>query len=136
MKDLLSVLPAHDPLVMLEVTGNIIYQALENSVSAYPILEGRFLQVSGISFAFDPSKPPNSRVEKNLVQIADEWLNLTQTYTLCIKSYLHGGCDGFSMFKDCKIIVSDIRKYFKCVYTHTRKQRHTILYIKKNIIYL
>ena len=35
-----------DPLVLLEVTGEQIHQALENGVSMYPKLEGRFPQVS------------------------------------------------------------------------------------------
>jgi hypothetical protein len=30
---------------------------LENSVKKYPALEGRFLQVSGVSFEFDDTKP-------------------------------------------------------------------------------
>lgn len=92
--------------VVLEVTGQAIVDALENAVSAYPKLEGRFPQVSGICFVFDPQRPPYSRVIAELVQIADEWLDLKQTYSLCVKSYMHSGCDGFTMFKNAKIIVS------------------------------
>lgn len=44
------------------VAGQDLLAALENSVSAYPKLEGRFPQVAGVCFAFDPSKPPGSRV--------------------------------------------------------------------------
>lgn len=110
MRDLVSIVPMRDPLVVLEVQGNVILEALENSVQMYPKLEGRFPQVSGISFVFDPSKPAGSRVEPKLVQIADEWINLEQNYTICIKSYIHGGCDGYTMFKGAKIVVS-IFKY-------------------------
>lgn len=106
MRDLVNVVPMHDPLVVLEVTGRTILDALENAVSAYPKLEGRFAQVSGLSFAFDPQRPPYSRVIADLVQIADEWLDVKQTYSLCIKSYMHSGCDGYTMFKDAKVIVS------------------------------
>lgn len=106
MRDLVNIIPMHDPLVVLEVSGQTIIDALENAVSAYPKLEGRFPQVSGVSFPFDPQRPPYSRVITALVQIADEWLDVNQTYSLCIKSYLRGGCDGFTMFKDAKVIVS------------------------------
>lgn len=106
MRDLVNIVPMHDPLVVLEVTGQTIINALENAVSAYPKLEGRFPQVSGISFAFDPQRPPYSRVITALVQVADEWLDVKQSYSLCVKSYMHGGCDGFTMFKDAKIVVS------------------------------
>ena len=42
--------------------GEDLLKALENGVCMYPKLEGRFPQVAGMSFAFDPSKPPGSRV--------------------------------------------------------------------------
>lgn len=106
MKDLVNVIPMHDPLIVLEVSGQTIVDALENAVSAYPTLEGRFPQVSGISFVFDPKRPPQSRVITELVQVADDWLDVKQTYSLCIKSYMHSGCDGFTMFKNAKVIVS------------------------------
>lgn len=108
MRDLVNVIPMQDPLVVLEVSGRVIVDALENAVSAYPKLEGRFPQVSGVSFVFDPKRPPYSRVIVDLVQVADEWLDLKQTYSLCVKSYMHGGCDGFTMFKDAKVVVSFI----------------------------
>lgn len=44
MRDLVNIVPMHDPLVVLEVSGEAIINALENAVSAYPKLEGRFPQ--------------------------------------------------------------------------------------------
>lgn len=41
-----TVLPMMDSLIVLEVTGKQIVGALENGVSLYPRLEGRFPQVS------------------------------------------------------------------------------------------
>lgn len=79
-----------DPLIVLEVSGKDLLDALENAVSAYPKLEGRFPQVSGVSFVFNSNKPPGCRIEPQLVQIADEWLNIDQMYSLCVKSYMYG----------------------------------------------
>ncbi|XP_034243359.1 trifunctional nucleotide phosphoesterase protein YfkN isoform X2 [Thrips palmi] len=104
---LTSIVPMRDPLVVLEVTGQVLLDALENSVSAYPKLEGRFPQVAGVSFAFDPSKPPGSRVDPELVRIGDEYLQPTQTYALATKMYLHGGSDGYTMLKDAKAIMDE-----------------------------
>lgn len=106
MRDLVNIVPMRDPLVVLEVTGQIIVDALENAVSGYPKLEGRFPQVSGLSFVFNPNAEPFHRVVPQLVQVADEWLDLKQNYSLCIKSYMHSGCDGYTMFKNTKTIVS------------------------------
>lgn len=126
MRDLVNVVPMHDPLVILEVTGQTIIDAIENAVSAYPKLEGRFPQVSGISFVFDPKRPPYSRVITDLVQVADEWLDVKQTYSLCVKSYMHSGCDGFTMFKDAKVIVSTnfFHLRFVCCFFLSFKFKH------------
>ena len=50
-----------DALVLIDVDGEQIHSALENGVSQWPKLEGRFPQVSGIKFAFDPSLPASQR---------------------------------------------------------------------------
>lgn len=75
-------------------------------MSSYPKLEGRFVQVAGISFAFDPSHASLKRIDSRLVRIGDEWLNLEQKYTVCVKSYMYGGCDGFTMLASCPVLVS------------------------------
>jgi 5'-nucleotidase len=96
-----------DPLIVVEVTGKILYEALENGVSSYPKLEGRFPQVAGISFTFNPDQKPGSRVEAKLVRIGDEWLDFNEKYAVCVKAYMHGGCDGYSMFKNCPILMDE-----------------------------
>eukprot|EP00958_Prasinococcus_capsulatus_P028917 scaffold7228_cov523-Prasinococcus_capsulatus_cf.AAC.16 len=52
-RDLVRMLPFDDPLVVLEVRGWQLLAALERAVGGWPRLEGRFLQVSGLRFAFD-----------------------------------------------------------------------------------
>lgn len=107
MKDLVSIIPMQDPLIVIEVTGEVLYRALENGVSSFPKLEGRFPQVSGVSFCFNSERPPGSRVDPRLVRIGDEWLSLTEKYTLCVKAYMHSGCDGYAMFKTCPILMDE-----------------------------
>lgn len=45
-RDLVSVLPMLDETTVLKVTGQQLLDALENGVSQYPKLEGRFPQVN------------------------------------------------------------------------------------------
>lgn len=54
-----GLLPMMDALVVLEVTGAQLLAALENGVSQYPKLEGRFAQVSagGVHGAAAPQAP-------------------------------------------------------------------------------
>ncbi|XP_052816876.1 mannosylglucosyl-3-phosphoglycerate phosphatase-like [Mya arenaria] len=106
LRDLLTILPMVDPLVVIEITGADVIAALENGVSSIPKLEGRFPQLSGLTFVFDPSKPPGQRVEPELVKVQDEYVQLDQKYRLCTKEYIATGKDGYDMFKDCPIVVS------------------------------
>lgn len=45
-KDLVTILPMIDETTVLKVTGQQLLDALENGVSQYPKLEGRYPQVS------------------------------------------------------------------------------------------
>ncbi|XKL59322.1 hypothetical protein PGB90_000338 [Kerria lacca] len=103
--DLMRIVPYCEPTVELFVKGETILQMLENGVSKYPELEGRFPQVAGIRFAFDPKAPPGKRVDPLLVRIGDEYLSMDQKYKLATKSYLHNGCDGYTMLPEQEVAV-------------------------------
>jgi hypothetical protein len=74
LRDLVALLPMQDPVVKLKITGDQLVRALENGVSKWPDLEGRFPQVSGIRFSFDPSKPPGERVDVGSIRIRGKFL--------------------------------------------------------------
>ena len=88
---------------------------MENGVSQWPKLEGRFPQVSGINFAFYPNKPPGKRINPKLVKIGDEYIDMgdqdekdldnkgkkkERTYRMATKSYLANGKDGYDALRD------------------------------------
>ncbi|KAJ2398741.1 hypothetical protein GGI23_003062, partial [Coemansia sp. RSA 2559] len=62
MRDVMELFPFEDPVVVVKLTGDQIRRALENGVSKWPAQEGRFPQVSGIRFEFDPARDPGDRV--------------------------------------------------------------------------
>lgn len=92
--------------MILFTTGEKLLGVLENGVSQYPKLEGRFPQVAGLQFVFDPTAEPGSRVIRDLVKIGDEYLDPDATYRLVTKAYMHQGRDGYNMLIDCPILVS------------------------------
>ena len=105
IKDLISLLPMPDPLAIIELKGSDVALALENSVSKYPRLEGRFLQLSGIAFKYDSAKAEGKRVLKNTIFVNGKLIDMDKMYSVCTKEYLLKGKDGYSMFLNRKVIV-------------------------------
>ncbi|XP_076062141.1 mannosylglucosyl-3-phosphoglycerate phosphatase isoform X2 [Oratosquilla oratoria] len=132
MRDLMTILPMLDPLCVLQVTGKEVLAMLENSVSQYPKLEGRFPQVAGIQFVFDPEAPPGSRIIKDIVKVGDEYLEEDSTYRLVTKAYLHQGRDGYSMLIDtpvlqdeeqCPMLSTAVQNHFRAIQTRMGRSR-------------
>ena len=95
MRDLVALLPMPDALAVLSLTGAALLQALENGVSMYPRLEGRFPCVSGVRFAFDPSKAPGARIDRASVTVRGSALEDAREYRVVTKEYLTLGKDGY-----------------------------------------
>lgn len=100
LKDVVNLLPMIDELCVLELLGSQVMNALENSVSQYPRLEGRFAQVSGINFTFDAAKSPGARVDRGSVMVGGQPLLDARSYKLVTKDYLRQGKDGYDVFKE------------------------------------
>ncbi|KAG9197050.1 hypothetical protein G6514_002494 [Epicoccum nigrum] len=94
LRDLVNCFPFEDPVVVLKVTGKQIVGALENGVSTYPALEGRFPQVSNITFDADYSKPAMSRISN--VTVAEEPIDDERVYVLATRGYMGRGKDGYT----------------------------------------
>jgi 5'-nucleotidase len=122
LKDLVNILPMPDALVVLGITGKQLMEALHNSVSQYPRLEGRFSQIAGFSFEFDPNKEKDRVIpESVLIGAKKEPLDMDKEYKLITKAYLALGKDGYDVFKECRMILDDeagpvlpsiVRNYF------------------------
>jgi 5'-nucleotidase len=102
-RDINALLPFLNVLVMLEVPGKVLLEVLERSVSVYPRESGGFLQVSGLSFVFDPARPPGQRVVR--VVVGGEPLDPERRYKLATNSYTAGGGDGYAMLATAKPLV-------------------------------
>jgi 5'-nucleotidase, C-terminal domain len=94
VKDILNCFPFEDPVVVLRVKGQDLMDALENGVSQVPALEGRFPQVSNISFGFNPAASPRSRI--TWAKVGEEEIQLSKYYTLATRGYMARGKDGYT----------------------------------------
>ena len=102
MGEILTVLPFQNTLSTFETTGATIVAALENGVSQVEEGAGRFPQVAGLKYSFDPAKPVGSRVSDVLVESDGSWgaIDPGKTYLAVTNNYVRTGGDGFAMFKD------------------------------------
>lgn len=98
MGEVLTVLPFQNTLSTFQVTGAQLIEALENGVSQHEEGAGRFPQVAGMSFAFDPKAEAGSRISD--VMVAGAPIDLEKTYGAVSNNYVRNGGDGYAMFKD------------------------------------
>ena len=95
--DIFAMLPFDNKVTLVEVTGQTVWDALENGVSGYPETYGQFPQVSGIHYTFDGSKPAGERIVS--VTLPDGTpLDMEGWYTLACNDFMCGGGDGYTMF--------------------------------------
>ncbi len=125
MRDLMTILPMLDTLVVLKVSGTQLVEALENGVSQYPKLEGRFQQVAGLRFAFDPSKQPGSRIDPKFVKVGDEYIQPHQFYRLVTKEYISTGHDGFTCLATAEVLVSIVCNSHSQLFYHIQSNVHS-----------
>lgn len=103
-KDILTELPFGNTTVLTELPGSQVLAALENGVSQVEKGAGRFPQVSGMTFTFDPSAPAGSRVSE--VMVGGQPLDINKVYKLATNDYVLGGGDGYSALGGGKVIIN------------------------------
>ena len=102
-KLVLTELPFGNRTVKLRLTGAQVREALENGVSQVERVSGRFPQVSGFAFAYDPRKPAGSRVVR--VAVDGSELDPGKTYTLATVDFLARGGDGYAVFRAGEVLI-------------------------------
>ena len=101
-KDVLSILPFENTLVKVRLTGTHIRRLLEHGVSVAGQEDGRFPQVSGLSFTYDSRLPVGSRLTS--VELGGNPIDPQKSYTMAVNAYLLGGGDGYD-FKGSEVLV-------------------------------
>ena len=134
--DLLQAFPFGNMCTVIEATGQQIVDALEVGASDYPGEHGAFMQVSGMSYAIDPSVPSGLVIDAkgNFVEVKGERrvkdvmingkpIDLNGKYTVGGTTYvLKDGGNGLVMFKQSKLlkdgIMTDVDAIMEYVQNH------------------
>lgn len=93
-RDVLSELPFGNATIMVEITGKDIRDALENGVSQVDNRAGRFPQVSGLTFSYDPKAAVGSRVVS--LDIGGKPVDPAAKYKVASNDFMFTGGDGYA----------------------------------------
>jgi 5'-nucleotidase/UDP-sugar diphosphatase len=98
----LEVMPFGNTLVLLTLTGAQVKEALENGVSQVEQSAGRFPQVGGMRYSWNPSAPAGSRITG--IQVSDGRGGFTPidpnaSYRVVVNNFIAGGGDGYSVLQ-------------------------------------
>ena len=120
-QNVINTMPFSNDVLVKEVTGQTILEALDFGVRTLPGVTSRFPQVSGITFKVDTSINSTVVVDENEVfeklgdkqrvydiRVNGEKLDLNKKYTLSSNSFILGGGDGYTMFSNCETVKTAI----------------------------
>ena len=87
----------HALLEMPTGTGKTVIAALENGVSQVEEGAGRFPQVAGMTYSFDPKAEAGSRIVD--VMVGGAPIEMDKVYGVVSNNYVRNGGDGYEMFE-------------------------------------
>ena len=100
--DIMAIFPFGNTIQVAEVKGKTIREMLEHAVFAYPASFGGFLDISGMTYSYDPTQMIGHRVSE--IYIGDELLDENKTYTMASNDFLFSGGDDYDMLNGLKIV--------------------------------
>lgn len=95
--------PFGNVAVLVELTGAQVLAALENGVSQVADGAGRFPQVSGLRFSYNPTHPAGQRVTS--VTVSGATLDPAKAYRVATLDYLLSGGDGYASVAAGKVLI-------------------------------
>ncbi len=136
-KDIYSALPFDNYIVAIKLTGKQIKEALEHGVSGVENEEGRFPQVSGLTFKYSPSEKRGSRIKE--IFIAGKPIDPDREYIVATNDFMAVGGDGYKAFGEAMkssrdfSVMGGMMKGEKVVYSDSSKWLRDVVveYIKE-----
>ena len=115
-KDTVDILPYCNEIILTEVSGQMLLDALEFGVSFLPNQAAAFPQVSGITYRINEEIESSVKMDENKqfisvdgeyrvsdVKVDGKDLDPEAIYTLAITQYLFTGGDGYTVFEGANI---------------------------------
>jgi 2',3'-cyclic-nucleotide 2'-phosphodiesterase (5'-nucleotidase family) len=94
--DIITVLPFNNTVVVIEVTGQEIYDALEWGYSRLPEANGGFPQTANLGIVYSRFAEVGNRIKRVLLN--GKLIDKNATYRLATNDFMAAGGDGYTMF--------------------------------------
>ena len=124
--DLLKVFPFSDKIVIKELSGYEIKQALEHGVAKENLQNiSSMLQPANLKYSINRKNSAFDRISNIQIKVNGKWknINFAQNYKVAVNSYIANGKSGFEMIKRAKTIqileTTDIEALREYVIKHT-----------------
>ena len=134
-KNIIDTIPFYDEIIVKEVKGEDIIDALEYGVRLSPKKSSRFLQVSGISFKIDISFNSTVEVDENGmfigvrgnrrvydIKIGKGKIDPNKKYKISFNNNMGAGGDGYSMFGKYEVILNTNKSSNEALLTYVKKE--------------
>ena len=102
-RDVVSLVPFNNVVVVLEMTGARLREALEFGLVDREREGGQFLQVSGLTLTFDPGRPPGDRIVA--AQVGGVPLAPEGRYRVAVVDFIARGGGGITGFRDARVLL-------------------------------
>jgi 2',3'-cyclic-nucleotide 2'-phosphodiesterase (5'-nucleotidase family) len=102
-RDLTTILPFANYGAAVRLSGAELWAVLEHSVGRIDERAGRFLQVSGLAFSYDPAAPVGSRV--SAVRVGGAPLDPAAEYTVALSDFLAAGGDDYGVLEGAEVLI-------------------------------
>lgn len=107
IRDVIDISPFDNAFVVKRVSGRVLVDAFENSVSDAHT-DGRFLQVSGVRIVADWDRPEGRRIGSVAYVPRDgppQAIGAERMYTVAMVDFIASGFDGYRCFQDTETLV-------------------------------
>jgi len=102
-RDVASLVPFNNVVMVLEMTGRRVREALEHGLVDREREGGGFLQVSGLTVVFDPRRPAGGRVVS--AHVGGVPLDPERLYKVAVVDFVARGGGGTGAFRDARILL-------------------------------
>jgi 5'-nucleotidase len=98
-----GLVPFDNVVVVLEMTGRRLLEALEHGLADRDRAGGAFLQVSGLRLTFDPARRPRARIVG--AQVGGAPLDPDRRYRVAVVDFVARGGGGVEAFRDAEVVL-------------------------------